>query len=147
MPGTPWKNPQDVYTTPGTHFVNGRWRQASCEPYSATKRCRTEIWATTSRYEGGRYIKTTGWVFNNLTYLPSPRSLWKGNPLGNTGSWTAADGRQWRTECDTATTGRNGCRSYLKADVLTERKVDGRTTFVWLRGQWVFNNIVLFNRS
>ena len=82
---------------------------------------------------------------NNLTYLPSPRSVWKGNPLGNPGSWTDASGRQWRTECDTPTTGRNGCRSYLRADLLTEVKVGGKTTFQWVRGKWVFNNIVMFS--
>lgn len=56
--------------------------------------------------------------FNNLTYLPfMERDEWKGNPLGETGAWTAAGGRQWRTECDTAATGRNGCCSYTMTTV------------------------------
>ena len=78
-------------------------------------------------------IRTAGgWAFNNLTYLPSPRSLWANNPLGgygkvgNKSNWTSG-GRQWRVECDTAATGRGGCRSYIK-----------------IGNQWVFNNIVRF---
>ena len=48
--------------------------------------------------------------------------------VGNVSSWTAANGRQWRVECDTAATGRGGCRSYIKTG-----------------NYWLFNNIVLFN--
>ncbi|NHB85096.1 CAP domain-containing protein [Tessaracoccus sp. HDW20] len=36
----------NVYLTPGTHNVNGRLWRTVCEPYSQTKRCRTEIQAT-----------------------------------------------------------------------------------------------------
>ncbi|GAB3816876.1 hypothetical protein GCM10028820_16870 [Tessaracoccus terricola] len=111
----------DVYSIPGFHSVNGRWWHTTCEPYSQTIRCRTEIWASTNGVQG--------WVFNNLTYLPfMTRAQWASNPLGVTGEWTAADGRRWRTECDTAATGRNGCRSYT-----------------WATGSgWVFNNLVRF---
>lgn len=102
----------NVYVTPGHHFSGGREWKTSCEPYSQTQRCRTEI-------------RSSGkWVFNNLTYKPSPRSLWVKNPLGKNISWKASDGSKWRTECDTAKTGRNGCRSYRNG---------------------VFNNIVMFN--
>lgn len=114
----------NVYTTPGEHYVNGREWRTSCEKYSITTRCRTEI------KSGGQY------VFNNLTYLSSPRSAWANNLLGGkgiiafSGEWLSAD-RQWRTECDTSATGRGGCRAYILS---------------W-NGQewtWVFNNIVLF---
>ena len=112
-----------VYQEEGYLDVNSRYWHTECEPYSQTTRCRTDI-----------AIGDNEWAFNNLTYSPSPRSLWANNPLGgygkvgNVSSWTAANGRQWRVECDTAATGRGGCRSYIKTG-----------------SQWVFNNIVLFN--
>lgn len=133
----------DVYTTEGTHFVNGRWWRTTCEPYSQTSRCRTEIKASflTSETRNGRKVyvhHVNEWLFNNLTYLPSSRSLWKGNPLGKTGSWVAADGREWYTECDTAQTGQNGCGSYAKVQVIVNwggyRVVD----------KFFLNNIVRF---
>ncbi len=134
----------DVYSTPGYHTVNGRKWFTTCEKYSQTTRCRTSIFATTISYENGRYVSKNGWVFNNLTYLPSPRSLWKNNPLGNTGSWTAADGRKWRTECDTPTTGRNGCRSYAQASVIGVARQGSGYTYEWST-KWVLNNIVRFS--
>ncbi|MEO7589424.1 MAG: endo-beta-N-acetylglucosaminidase [Arachnia sp.] len=141
-PSTP--TAADVYTTPGFHFVNGRHWYTTCEAYSVTQRCRTNIWATQIRVIDGAYAKVNGWVFNNLTYLPSPRSVWAGNPLGRTTSWTASDGRAWRTECDTAATGRNGCRSYARASVIEERRAsNGKITHVVV-DKMVFNNIVLF---
>lgn len=88
--------------------------------------------------DGNRYRKTTDWAFNNLTYLPAERSLWGANPLANTGAWTASDGRRWRTECGTAATGRNGCRSYAMVDVAVETPAGFRTV-----RRWVFNNIVI----
>lgn len=92
---------EDVYTVPGYHASGGREWQTTCESYSTTvDRCATSIKAG------------NGWVFNNLTYLPSARANWAGNPLAHTGSWTASDGASWATECDTLTSGRNGCRSY-----------------------------------
>ncbi len=133
----------DVYTTPGTHHVNGRDWRTSCVPYSKTKRCRTEIWATALTNESGRFHSRNGWVFNNMTYLPSPRSLWKNNNLGKNANWTA-DGRRWRTECDTAVTGRNGCRSYISASVVVATKTASGYRYS-MDTQWVFNNMVQFS--
>ena len=45
----------DIYLTPGTHHVNGRTWRTTCEPYSTTRRCRTEIKATTVSYTSGRF--------------------------------------------------------------------------------------------
>ena len=140
----------DVYTTPGTHFVNGRQWTTSCEPYSSSVyRCRTNIWASQiARTKAGQYETKQGWVFNNLTYLPAPRATWANNPLaaggrvGGTAAWTGPDGRRWRTECDTTTTGSNGCRSYAWTSVAT-RTSAGYTTV----STWVFNNIVRFGPS
>lgn len=104
----------DVYTTPGEHVSAGRQWRTWCEPYSQTARCTTQL-------------KVAGvWTFNNLTYLPSPRSLWGSNPLATPGEHRIA-GRDWFTECDTPQTGRNGCRSYL-----------------WNGRKYVFNNLVHF---
>ncbi|MBB1510835.1 hypothetical protein [Tessaracoccus sp. MC1756] len=130
----------DVYITPGMHLLNGREWRTRCEPYSRTKRCRTEIKATTIQNASGSYVQTTGWVFNNLTYAASPRSLWKGNPLGYTVRWSAADSRQWRTECDTALTGRNACRSFVMSTFIALE--NGR--FVQ-KTDWQFNNMVRFS--
>ncbi|MHA7862352.1 hypothetical protein ACX1DX_13420 [Tessaracoccus sp. Y36] len=156
--GTPqqfmdWKLAMDsklfnVYTTPGTWDLNGRKWRTTCEAYSATERCRTEIWATQILYQAGTFNRLDGWAFNNLTYKPSPRSLWKGNPVGgngtvgHTGEWTATDGRKWRVECDTATSGRNGCRAYAMAKV-AEPVSAGATTYRVV-DTWLFNNIVQF---
>ena len=85
----------DVYTTPGTHHLNGRDWRTTCEPYSATTRCRTEIYATTVTQVGGRFVPRNGWYFNNLTYVASPRALWAGNPLGHTGAWTDTMRSMW----------------------------------------------------
>ena len=144
---TPTKSPGglNVYTTPGFHFQNGRHWYTACEPYSVTSRCRTEIWATQIRVIDGKYAKVNGWVFNNLTYLPSPRSVWKGNPLGHTTSWTDQNGRRWRTECDTAVSGGNGCRSYVASTRVEERRsANGHVTHAVVE-RMVFNNIVLFS--
>ncbi|WP_040283610.1 hypothetical protein [Tessaracoccus massiliensis] len=135
----------DIYITPGQHTVGGRQWRTSCEPYSQAQRCRTEIWATQIVKSGGRWVQTNGWVFNNLTYTPSPRSVWSSNPLGAYGrvggtvSWTDASGRGWRTECDNASTGRNGCRTYAQATVVSA--VGGRYV---QSTQWVLNNMVRF---
>lgn len=108
----------NVYTTPGEHSVDGRQWRTWCEPYSQTARCTSQI-------------KVNGvWTFNNLTYLPSPRSLWAGNPLATPG-YHVVKGRKWYTQCDTAVTGRNGCRSYIDATG---------------SGKYVFNNVVQFGQ-
>ncbi len=136
----------DVYTTPGYHTVNGRRWFTRCEPYSATSRCWTSIWATQVTNRGGTFVPRTGWFHNNLTYLASKRSMWAGNPLGHTTTWTSADGREWYTECDTARTGGNGCRSYIRINNLVEAspKPGGGYSYS-LVNKWVFNNIVLFS--
>ncbi len=134
----------DLYTTPGYHSVNGRKWFTSCEPYSVTWRCTTEIWSTQVTLKAGKFEKSTGWFFNNLTYLPSKRASWAGNPLARTGSWTSTQGRQWRTECDTAVTGGNGCRSYIRSNVVQATKRPGGYSYAMTQ-TWVFNNIVLFS--
>jgi hypothetical protein len=108
-------------------------------------RCRTDIWATQVTLRGGRYVSTTGWVFNNLTYVGlMPRAAWASNPLGHDGQWVASDGRRWRTECDTAATGKNGCRSYAWVHYIgSEQRADGSWHYFPTQG-WVFNNIVRF---
>ncbi|MDO5678374.1 MAG: leucine-rich repeat domain-containing protein [Propionibacteriaceae bacterium] len=136
----------DIYVTDGQYTVNGRQWRTKCEPYSQTERCRTEIWGTTVTQVNGRFVQANGWQFNNLTYKASPRSLWKGNFVGGNGEvrfnkeWKAKDGRKWRTECDTATTGWGGCRAYIEASVIA--KVG--SGFQW-RKQWVLNNMVRFS--
>ena len=137
--------PQTVYNTPGYHKVNGRHWFTSCEKYSATQRCRTLIEATTVKQVGGKFVASHGWTFNNLTYLPAPKSLWKGNPLAETGSWTTADGRQWRTECNTPQTGGNGCRSFIRARVVANLAKPGQPVKYGWTTRWEFNNIVQFS--
>lgn len=129
----------NVYTTPGDHVVNGRKWRTSCEKYSTTIRCRAEILATQVVKVDGRWTQRTGYVFNNLTYLPLMSGTWGKNPLANTGSWVDANGRGWRTECNTATTGRGGCRTYIVTDVT--RYDDYNVRYVTER-RWVFNNVV-----
>lgn len=88
------------YTTPGERWYNGRLWRTTCEPYSSTvRRCRAEIFATQIRLVAGRYVQATGFVFNNLTYLPSNGRDWNGNPLARDGQFVGTDGRLWRTEC------------------------------------------------
>ncbi|GAB3811531.1 hypothetical protein GCM10028820_02920 [Tessaracoccus terricola] len=146
---TPTDEPEepgvDVYSTPGFHNVNGRWWYTECEPYSQTIRCTTDIWATQVTHENGRFVGSTDWHFNNLTYLPfMARAQWSQNPLGYAGEWTSTDGRQWRTECDTAETGRNGCRSWIQARFIAGTQgADGTWSYSWQEG-WVFNNMVRF---
>ncbi len=135
----------DLYSTPGFHDVNGRQWFTTCEPYSQTVRCRTLIWSTRVIYTGGAFVQQNGWNFNNMTYLPyMKRAQWAQNPLGYTGQWTTDAGRKWRTECDTAVTGGNGCRSYIWASFITSNfDAGGNRTFEWTKG-WLFNNIVRF---
>lgn len=135
----------DIYIDEGTHEVNGRLWNTRCEPYSKTKRCRTEIWGTTVTQVNGRFVVTNGWQFNNLTYAASPRPMWTGNPLGGNGEvgyddfWKAKDGRKWRTVCDTPTTGRGGCRTYIEASVIASTPAG----YQW-QTKWILNNMVRF---
>lgn len=133
----------DVYSTPGYHNINGREWFTKCEPYSQTTRCRTEIKATVVGYDSAKkqYFQRYGWAFNNLTYLESDWAMWKGNPLAAPGGWTAPDGRNWSTECNTAQTGRNGCRSYAQVYVTSYNRATNQYS---VNHQWVFNNITRF---
>ena len=82
---------------------------------------------------------------NNLTYKESPRALWADIPLGNTGTYTV-NGRKWRTGCDMAVSGGNGCRSYVVSDVVQATKKGNGYTYSMVTKE-VFNNIVLFTPS
>lgn len=133
----------DVYSTPGVQLVNGRYWNTTCSHYSTTVvRCTTDIFGTKVFTENGRWYKQNTWVFNNLSYLPSPREQWAGNPLATTGSWTSNDGRKWRSECDTAATGRGACRNYIVADVASETGGVVKTQTIE-----VFNSMVRFSTS
>lgn len=133
----------NVYTTPGYHNLNGRLWFTKCEAYSQTRRCETAIWATQGTYSGGQIAMKTQWTFNNLTYLPSPRALWVNNNLARKIEWTEA-GRSWKTDCDSAATGRNGCRSYINSRVVEAVANKGGGFTYRLADKWVFNNIVQF---
>lgn len=134
----------DVYSTPGQHTLNGRQWRTSCEKYSATTRCRTDIQATVIKQAAnGSFYASNGWTFNNLTYQPSARAIWKGNPLATPGTHVV-NGRKWFTECDNAKTGRNGCRSYTETSYISNVAKPGQPArYAWTKGM-VFNNIVRF---
>ena len=138
-----------VYTTPGKQTVNGRQWRTTCEKYSSSVyRCQAEIWATQVRKKptGTGYEMVNGWAFNNLTYLPSARNSWSGNPLATPGEFES-QGRRWKTECNNAWTGADGCRSYIWADVV-EADLDGNGSrrFTPVK-KWLFNNIVTFGTT
>ena len=90
----------------------------------------------------GSFYASNGWTFNNLTYQPSARAIWKGNPLATPGTHVV-NGRKWFTECDNAKTGRNGCRTYAEADVIAAVTVNGVRGYRW-ETRMVLNNIVRF---
>lgn len=145
-PGDVQKNPQLLYVTEGEHLVNGRRWKTSCEPYSQTQRCRTEIWGTSVVQRGARFVATNGWAFNNLTYLPLPRKTWGDNTLARTGSWNDANGRAWRTECGTPLTGSDGCRTWVQSSVIKAvRTANGTYSYAW-KTDWVMNNMVRHQR-
>ncbi|GAA4892654.1 hypothetical protein GCM10025789_07200 [Tessaracoccus lubricantis] len=134
------------YTLAGKHTVNGRNWNTSCEPYSRTERCRTDIWATVVKVEDGRFVRENGWVFNNLTYLPyMTEAAWQGNPLAahDMDGFTSGE-RQWRTECHTAQTGRGACRSYTLTTVYSATAKPAGGYAFSQSNAWVFNNIVMF---
>ena len=89
-------------------------------------------------------MPSNGWVFNNLTYLPyMTRAQWGENNLVNSGHFNSG-GRKWRTECDTAATGRGACRSYIwLPHVIEAYPADGATAYR-VTSKWVFNNLFLF---
>lgn len=133
------------YMTPGVHDHNGRRWRTECEAYSQTERCRTEIWATVVKREGSKFTRSTGWAFNNLTYLPMmTREQWSTNPLGHNANWTGWDGAKWKTECDTASSGPNACRSYRWTTVYDATPKRGGGYAFSQENKWVFNNIVMF---
>lgn len=142
--------PATVYNSPGDRVVNGRKWRTTCEAYSTTTRCRANIWAKTVSQVNGRFVVSEGYAFNNLTYLPSPRSQWKNNPLGAYGkvngkeTWTAG-GRTWRTECDTNLTGRGGCRSFAEASVIETITRPGQPTQYRWTTKEIFNSMVQFS--
>lgn len=144
-PTTKPVGPVDVYSEPGYHTVSGRRWHTACEPYSQTVRCRTELWATQVTSVGGRFVQKNGWAFNNLTYQPKlTRAQWAGNPLGATGEFESA-GRGWRTECDTALTGRGACRSFVwQPNRIAAHQDAGGAWRYRTEPGWVFNNLVRF---
>ncbi|AQP50684.1 hypothetical protein BW733_07410 [Tessaracoccus flavescens] len=75
--------------------------------------------------------------------MPTAQAAPNDAPLGITGSWTDASGRAWRTECDPALTGRNGCRTYAEADVIAAVTVNGVRGYRW-ETRMALNNIVRF---
>lgn len=136
-------SPALLYTTEGQHSVSGRAWRTTCEKYSAGRRCFTDIWATQVRSTATGFEMTAGWFFNNLTYADLTARDMASNPLGTPGTWTADD-RQWKTECNTPTTGNNGCRSWIKATTYSAVKdASGAYRFTALHG-WTFNNMVRF---
>ncbi len=136
-----------VYDTPGGQISGDRLWRTGCEKYSTNVvRCKAEIWGTQVTYVKGRYVQTTGWTFNNLSYLPSPRVTWVGNKLGQTNAKWYSGGKTWKTECDTATTGRGGCRSYVWTKKVIAVKSGSGYTYK-NNEQWVFNNLVLFSST
>ncbi|MDO5735292.1 MAG: hypothetical protein Q4P15_02330 [Propionibacteriaceae bacterium] len=140
-------SPPTVYDTPGGHISGDRLWNTECEKYSSNVvRCSTKIWATQVHLQGGRYVWKTGWTFNNLSYLSSPRASWAGNNLGRTNNRWVSGGKTWRTECDTATTGQGGCRSYVWTKQVQAKKSGSRWVYSNAEG-WVFNNLVLFSSA
>lgn len=134
----------DLYSTPGTHEVNGRLWFTSCEPYSQTVRCRTDIWSSRIVYSGGKFVRQTGWVFNNWTYLPMmTREQWGANPYAHAGDWS--DGvRKYRTVCDDPkVTGADACRTYIWGSYVKATQTSAGYSFSLMQG-WVVNNIVRF---
>lgn len=135
----------DVYTTAGEHTVNGRQWRTECEPYtSSIDRCRAEIWSTQVTKVNGRFVPSNNWNFNNLTYLPSSRAEWNGNPLAAGGEFTSKD-RQWKTSCGDNWTGPDACRSFIRSNEIESYLDTSGTRRYREVEKWVFNNIVKFS--
>lgn len=138
----------DLYVTPGDHTVNGRQWRTTCEPYSVTERCRTEIWGSVVERRGGTYVVANGWMFNNLTYVASPYSVWMQNSLAQSFDRLTMSGsdRTWRSECFTALTGR-GCRGWVEATVIeTQRTATGSNVYRKV-DKWVLNHMIRFDST
>lgn len=140
-PTTPaTQRPAGVYYNPGYATSGGRDWFTRCEQYTdQLERCFAYIRATEAVRSGGTWTTRSAWVFNNLSYLPAPRSAWGTNPLARSGSFTSG-GRQWKTSCADDWTGPNGCRSFIWASVPVYR--DGTYR---VEAMWVFNNVVAFS--
>ncbi|AQP44424.1 hypothetical protein RPIT_06025 [Tessaracoccus flavus] len=94
---------------------------------------------------GSTYTLERGWAFNNLTYLPfMKQSQWANNPLGRPGTFVGGDGAQWRTECNTAATGGNGCRAYRLTTVYFAKPTSSGGYTFGQQNQWALNHIVMF---
>lgn len=139
----------DLYVTPGKHEVGGREWRTTCEPYSVTERCRTEIWASVVKRGPRGYVVVNDWAFNNLTYKASPFAVWQDNPLSRSFEPTVGaggDSRAWRSECFTPLTGR-GCRGWIEATVIeTVRTPSGSNAYRQVN-KWVLNHMIRFDSS
>ena len=57
------------------------------------------------------------------------------------------NGRRWRTDCDTASTGGGSCRSYIRARFVSSTQTAGGTWTYAMEEGWVFNNTVRFTQA
>lgn len=132
------------YTTPGTRTYGGRLWRTTCDAYSTNvRRCRAEIFASQIRLVNGTYQQVNEFLFNNLTYLPSDRQSWVGNPLATPGTHLI-NGRWWQTRCFDEWTGPNGCRAFILATVIEAVPTStGGQTYRTVE-KWLFNNLVQF---
>ncbi|WP_147454145.1 hypothetical protein [Tessaracoccus antarcticus] len=135
----------NVYTTAGDHTVNGRKWQTRCEPYSKTiDRCTAKIWSTQVSRVDGQFVQTNAWNFNNLTYLPSTRADWVGNPLATHGEFSS-QGRDWKTSCADTWTGPDACRAFIRTTVIESYLDSSGNRRFRDTEKWVFNNVVHFS--
>lgn len=138
-----------VYTTAGKHTVEGRTWRTTCKAGSPSQRCRTEVWGSGNAMPSARLTSKESWVFHTETYLPADRAAWKDNPLGGNGEtgyskeWKKGK-QQFKTECDTATSGKNACRTYVKANPLKPVSDTRRLVVDNVPTDWVLHSIVLF---
>jgi hypothetical protein len=131
----------DVYTTPGYHSSGGRLWLTRCEAYGAATRCWTYIRGTKVVATSSGYTSTTGWVFNNLTYVDQWRTSWDANMLAVAGLHDSA-GRQWKVTCTPdVTTGPRTCKAWIWATVVSRTATS--TGFVYRTyATWRFNDQV-----
>lgn len=139
-----------VYTTEGTHAEQGRSWRTTCTQQPEAKRCMTEVLGAQITTTPRRLASKQQWLFHTYTYLPSARSAWKNNPLGGNGEvgynqkWTK-DGQQFRTECDTAASGKGACRTYVLTSPLKPVSDTRRDIVKQVKSDWALYSIVLFN--
>ncbi|MDO4784795.1 MAG: hypothetical protein Q3997_06905 [Propionibacteriaceae bacterium] len=141
-----------VYTTAGKHTVDGRTWRTTCKKDSPAQRCRTEVWGNSASASPQRLTSKQRWIFHTETYLPADRSAWKDNPLGGNGEtgyskqWKKGK-RQFKTECDTATSGKNACRTYVQINPLKPVSDTRRLVVDNVPSDWALHSIVLFNEA